>query len=111
MNNIYKGVFNQNSPLFEEDSLSRSPPLLLLVLLRRVPSTAHHLPTHLHIIIVTFIVVLIVVFDIIISTPSLPTCSGVAIGAGIVVLLVAVLFGVVRFCTFASLLPVVVSCS
>ena len=103
---------HHNSPLFEEDSVSRSPSLLLLVLLWRVPSTAHHLPTHLEITIVnTVIAVLLIIFDFVISTPSIPTCSGVAIGAGMLVLLVAVLFGVVRFCTFASLLPVVVSCS
>ena len=52
-----------NSPLFEEDSVSRSSPLLLLLLLRRVTSAAHHLSTHLHIIIVN-IVVLIVIFSI-----------------------------------------------
>ena len=92
---------NLNSPLFEKNSLSRSPSLLLLVLLGGVASVADNLPHHLQ----SIIVIVVFAIDII---SRLPTCSGVAIGAGVV----AVLFGVVRFCTFASLLlpfPVVAS--
>ena len=97
---------NLNSPLFEKNSLSRSPSLLLLVLLGGVASVADNLPHHLQSIVV-IIVFLNIIFAIDIIR-RLPTCSGVAIGAGVV----AVLFGVVRFCTFASLLlpfPVVAS--
>ncbi len=93
-----------NLPLFEKNSLSCSPSLLLLVLLGGVASVADNLPHHLQSIIV-IIVDIIFAIDII---RRLPTCSGVAIGAGVV----AVLFGVDRFCTFASLLlpfPVVAS--
>ena len=95
-----------NLPLFEKNSLSRSPSLLLLVLLGGVASVADNLPHHLQCIVV-IIVFLNIIFAIDIIR-RLPTCSGVAIGAGVV----AVLFGVDRFCTFASLLlpfPVVAS--
>ena len=96
-----------NLPLLEKNSLSRSPSLLLLVLLGGVASVADNLPPHLQSIIVVIVVFLNIIFAIDIIR-RLPTCSGVAIGAGVV----AVLFGVVRFCTFASLLlpfPVVAS--
>ena len=97
-----------NLPLFEKNSLSCSPSLLLLVLLGGVASVADNLPHHLQSIIVVIIVVFLNIIFAIDIIRRLPTCSGVAIGAGVV----AVLFGVARFCTFASLLlpfPVVAS--
>ena len=97
-----------NLPLFEKNSLSRSPSLLLLVLLGGVASVADNLPHHLQSIVVIIVVVFLNIIFAIDIIRRLPTCSGVAIGAGVV----AVLFGVVRFCTFASLLlpfPVVAS--